>query len=355
MTISKLVNILAIFAFSLAVAFYAALLQTGPNDTLTVHVDAPLWIALKAFAAQWFTLRCFRLLGKNKAPGLDRRHYIKVLLLSGLSFSLLMSSISLPIEYAAGLQRIDGYFIALSLAGNLVLHLLVGGITLLLAVLEDLNQQALALENAKKLALEQQVALLQAQLDPHFLFNNLNVLSALINKDPHQAEEFLHTFCDIYRYVLENRERRLVTLQQELTFAENYIALLDIRFNGAYKLVMPTFADDTATQQLARLLPPCTLQLTLENVVKHNQADSKAPLEINIDVDNTYLRISNTLREKTFKPFSSGLGLANLSARSQSLCGKDIKIQQTNHQFSVAVPLLDQEITHHKDKQKEPV
>lgn len=341
MTMPKLFNILAIFAFSLAVAFYAALLRTGPDDTLVIHLDAPLWIALQAFSAQWLTLKCYQRLSKDKGPGLQSSLYIKVYLLSGISFALLMTAATLPIEYTAGLQRIDGYHVALSLATNLVLHLLVGGLTLFLKILDNHKLQALALEKEKKLALERQIALLQAQLDPHFLFNNLNVLSALISKDPAQAEEFLHTFCDIYRYVLENRERPLVPLKQELTFAADYMALLNIRFNGAYKLLLPSFAPGTEAAMLSQRLPPCTLQLTLENAVKHNQGDSDAPLEISISVLDGEVCISNPMREKAFKPPSSGLGLANLSARSQSLCGRDIKVQKTTGRFSVTIALLD--------------
>ncbi|WP_164551252.1 sensor histidine kinase [Shewanella khirikhana] len=334
---AKLLNILAIFAFSLAVAFYAALLRTGPDEPLVVHFDAPVWIALQSFVAQWLTLKCYQLLSKGQGLSPRPSHYIKVYLVSAIAFALLMSIATLPIEIAAGLQHIDGYHLLLSIATNLALHLMVGGVTLVLKVLDNHQQQAVALEREKKLALERQVALLQAQLDPHFLFNNLNVLSALISKDPDEAEEFLHTFCDIYRYVLENRERPLVPLHQELDFARDYMALLDIRFNGAYRLELPDFTDDAAA--LSQLLPPCTLQLTLENAVKHNQGDSTAPLPIRVQIREGEIQIRNPMREKAFKPASSGLGLANLSARSLSLCGRDIRVTKDNGEFCIAIPL----------------
>jgi LytS/YehU family sensor histidine kinase len=239
-----------------------------------------------------------------------------------------------------GIEQLQGYpFSAVLLLKNMLMYallqLLVGGFVLLLQALNEQRQQAEALLMAEKTAAEQQLQLLQQQMDPHFLFNNLNVLSALIHKNADEAEDFLAKFTAIYRYQLQHQSAQLVTLAQELAFAEDYLALLNQRFADSYLLDVQ-LADIHTTQWL---MLPGALQLALENVVKHNEASPLEPLKIQIRAEGDLLTVRNTLRPKLYAPDSTGLGLKNLQQRAVVLFKRDIQIKQQQGEFCLALPL----------------
>ncbi|WP_340680536.1 histidine kinase, partial [Paraglaciecola sp.] len=180
-----------------------------------------------------------------------------------------------------------------------------------------------------------QVKTLQQHIDPHFLFNNLNVLSALIQHDPDEADEFLTTFSDIYRYILQHKDHTLVPLSQELTFAQQYMALISTRFDNAYTLNIVTAAD----ADLASLVLPCSLQLAIENAIKHNQGDKNSPLEITVSIMARQLHIFNYTREKEFKPESTQLGLTNLRTRCDAVFKQPLQVEHTDNYFQLTLPL----------------
>jgi two-component system LytT family sensor kinase len=184
---------------------------------------------------------------------------------------------------------------------------------------------------------ESELRTLRAQLDPHFLFNNLNVLRGLLQVDPAEADQFLTEFVALYRTLLRHQAADLVGLAEELRFAESYIYLLQHRFGTAY-----TFQQDLAAAgDLARLLVvPGTLQLLVENVLKHNAGDEEQPLLITIRATATTLVVEHPRRPKLTPIDSLGTGLANLRERYRLLVGQPIAITHTAHHFAVTVPLL---------------
>ncbi|SMB99671.1 histidine kinase internal region [Hymenobacter roseosalivarius DSM 11622] len=184
---------------------------------------------------------------------------------------------------------------------------------------------------------ESELRTLKAQLDPHFLFNNLNVLRGLLQVDPAEADQFLTEFVALYRTLLRHRVADLVGLAEELRFAESYLYLLQHRFGAAY-----AFRQDLAAAgDPARLLVvPGTLQLLVENVLKHNVGDEELPLLITIRATATSLVVEHPRRPKLTPIDSLGTGLANLRERYRLLVGQPIAITHTAHHFAVAVPLL---------------
>jgi len=217
----------------------------------------------------------------------------------------------------------------------LLVHSLIAGADLLWRSLQQQQQQQLELLKIGQQNQRYQLQLLQQQLDPHFLFNNLNVLSVLIHKNADQAEQFLDQFADIYRYQLQQGHQPLVTLDEELIFAKQYVALLQQRFPRSFRLQNQVQPEQSSQWQIV----PCCLQLLLENAVKHNIASATEPLDICIEVAQAHLVIRHPLRPKAFAQQGTGTGLANLAERCLMMLGRPLEVVQ-NEQFMVRVPLL---------------
>ena len=176
---------------------------------------------------------------------------------------------------------------------------------------------------------------LKNQLDPHFLFNSLNVLTSLIGENPKQAERFTTKLSKVYRYVLEQRNKDLVPIEEELKFAKTYMELLGMRFEEAVQFNIP---DNISNNELK--IVPLSLQLLLENAVKHNVVSTSKPLTINIYEEGSYLMITNNVNPKEAIGKSTKIGLQNIADRYGLITEKGVKIENNNKTFKVSLPLL---------------
>lgn len=181
---------------------------------------------------------------------------------------------------------------------------------------------------------------LKNQLDPHFLFNSLNVLTSLIEEDPMQAQKFTTSLSKVYRYVLEQKSKNLISVDEELKFARTYVRLLKMRFEDSIVFEIP----DEATDPEAKIVP-LSLQLLLENAVKHNVVTSSKPLHIKIYEEDGYLYVVNNLQEKQVVKKSSGVGLQNIRQRYAILTKKEMRIFKTAKEFKVRLPMLTNAIS----------
>lgn len=189
---------------------------------------------------------------------------------------------------------------------------------------------------------------LKNQLDPHFLFNSLNVLSSLIDENPDQAQRFTASMSKIYRYVLEQKDKELVTVEEEIDFAKIYCELLKTRFEDSVN-----FEFKVKDVDLKSFVVPLSLQLLLENCIKHNFATSSKPLKITIYSENGYLFIENNLQEREQVKDSAGIGLANIVQRYSLLTKNNVFIEKSNEFFRVKIPILTQKITAMNNQQSE--
>ena len=188
---------------------------------------------------------------------------------------------------------------------------------------------------------------LKNQLDPHFLFNSLNVLTSLIEEDPRQAQKFTTSLSKVYRYVLEQKNKDLVTVNEELDFARTYVGLLKMRFEDSIVFNIPDKADDPEAK-----IVPLSLQLLLENAVKHNIVTSSRPLVIKVFEESGMLWVSNNLQEKQVVKKSSGVGLQNIRQRYGILTDREVEIQKTKSDFKVSLPMLTQPVLGTKKQEK---
>ncbi len=181
---------------------------------------------------------------------------------------------------------------------------------------------------------------LKNQIDPHFLFNSLNVLSSLIEENPDNAQRFTTSLSKVYRYVLEQRDKELVSVQEELSFAKTYMNLLKMRFENSISFEML----DATTNPEAKVVP-LSLQLLLENTIKHNVVSQKKPLHIKIFEEKGYLVVQNDFRKKEVLSSRKGVGLQNIVSRYDIITNKKVIVEQTQEYFTVRLPILTKQVT----------
>ncbi|MBK7171721.1 MAG: histidine kinase [Bacteroidales bacterium] len=177
---------------------------------------------------------------------------------------------------------------------------------------------------------------LKNQINPHFLFNSLNVLSGLINKDTHKAQEFIEEFAYVYRYVLDTIEKQVVTLEEEMKFSRAYMFLQKIRYGDSL-----LFEIHIESEMLEKLLPPLSLQLLLENAIKHNKAETGAPLIVEIYTTEGFLYIRNNLQAKFSGSKSTGIGLRNLKKRYEMIAEQQPSFGIENLHYVAKLPLIE--------------
>lgn len=180
---------------------------------------------------------------------------------------------------------------------------------------------------------------LKSQIDPHFLFNSLNVLTSLIGENPKMAEKFTTKLSKVYRYVLEQKNKDLIELDEELHFAKTYMELLKMRFENAVTFEIPEKASDSEYKIL-----PLSLQLLLENTIKHNVVSEENPLKVIIYEEKGYLVVSNNFSPKTIMENGTKVGLRNIIDRYHLITLKKVLVEKTAENFIVKLPLLTQKI-----------
>jgi len=215
---------------------------------------------------------------------------------------------------------------------NLFFHL----INAILFFFREYKRQSEEAEELRRSSAQAQIQLVKSQINPHFLFNNLNVLSGMVIKDNPEANHFIEEFSKVYRYILNNQEKELVELRSELEFIQPYIFLLKKRFNEG--LVVDIKVPDKQTQLY---VVPAALQMLIENAIKHNVVSQHKPLHIAIHSGgNDTLVIKNNLQPRTATVPSGRIGLQNIRRRYEIISGRGIQVMHSEKEFEVSLPLL---------------
>jgi len=177
---------------------------------------------------------------------------------------------------------------------------------------------------------------LKRQVNPHFLFNSLNILDCLICEEKsEQASIYTHKLAGIYRYMIKSEEEELVTLRDELVFVRLYIDLLKVRFPEGFEVEI-----DVPEDRLARFVPPCSIQLLIENATKHNAVSTENPLRVRVEAVEDHVKVCNNIVPKVTKSPSTGLGQQYIRQLYMDLSGKSIDIKKTEKKYCVTLPLL---------------
>ena len=205
-------------------------------------------------------------------------------------------------------------------------------------ILRQWHRETVETNTLEKVSLQSQLTSLQHQVNPHFLFNSLNSLSSLIGENPQRADTFLDELTTVFRYLLQASERNLVALQDEVTFIRSYGHLLQTRYQGGLWL---DISIDSSYN--ARLIPPLTLQMLVENAVRYNVILPEQPLHIRIaTTPDGRFSVANTLQRKTLRVDTAGAGLANLTVRYELLNEGKLIIEEQPDWFVVSLPLVSE-------------
>jgi len=190
-------------------------------------------------------------------------------------------------------------------------------------------------EQLEKLNIENQFRSLQSQLNPHFLFNSFNVLSSLIAENPRRAEDFVDELSNVYRYLLRSNDQELATVRDEIRFIHSFFHLLKTRYDMGISLAV-----ELPEYHFNLRLPALSLQVLVENAVKHNELSLEKPLNIVIEEKNGTLLVRNNIQQKKTKAASNQVGLSNLQQRYELLGVKGFKINNDTQVYEVVLPLI---------------
>lgn len=329
------VPLLAIFDL---IYYYFIQHLTGPKPgglLIRIHWEGVFFL----FLVSLFSLGCIRWVKGRIARTSTRSiplKYLQILFYSLALFILLTGSIQFFVEAAAGQQRSLEYIL-----GNLIvyifLHIIIGNTYIAIEFFREsmsLQQDLILTEKAKT---ESELKILQQQMNPHFLFNNLNTLVSLIQQDKNKAIGFARDLSTIFRYISQNAKKDLITLREEIDFLVSYVDLLHFRFGTAYSLDLQLEAIDTGRV----LVVPLALQVVIENVVKHNSGSRSNPLRIEIVATEHFISIKNEVRPKAVpESVESGIGLKNLQERFGLTTGKHITYGVVDGYFVVQLPVI---------------
>jgi sensor histidine kinase YesM len=202
-------------------------------------------------------------------------------------------------------------------------------------LVKDSESEMVRSEQLQRAKVQAELEALKNQIDPHFIFNSLNTLSHLIEEKPLKAKQFNDHLADVYRYILQNKTRDLVLLREEMIFIRDYFSLLTIRFEEAVKLEIQ-FKEEVWDDFL---IPPISLQVLIENAIKHNEFSDLHPLVITITMEKEQLQVHNYIHKKILRK-SSKIGLQNLNERYKLLTNKSIGVQEFANEFIVRLPIL---------------
>lgn len=197
------------------------------------------------------------------------------------------------------------------------------------------RESLVEVEKYRAQSVQAQLQNLKDQVNPHFLFNNMSVLSSLVYQDQDKAVDFIAQLSKVYRYILDTRSSELVSLEEEMRFMESYTYLLQIRFDKSLRFEISISKDKNSMMIL-----PMALQMLVENAIKHNEVSEEQPLTIKINCVGDMLEVSNNLQARSHREHSSGTGLENIRIRYRFYTDKQVEVLNDGKNFTVKIPVL---------------
>ena len=321
---------------ALIVIFFSIIWQKTPSSTDFWFMFAVVWVQLEIFmviARKIFTQESIRkgVSYKKQILGKLIKFYV---LVAFIAVAILLATIVMTMFMEnASFNEVLSNFLRYEFRGYILSSLIGLALGLLIFFYLEWNQ---ALHRENKLREEKlifQYETLKSQVNPHFLFNSLNTLSSLVATDAQLSEQFINKLSSIYRYILENRDIELINLSKEIGFVNDYFFLQKIRDNGKINLTIEV--KNAANYEIL----PISIQILVENALKHNAATREKPLTIKIYQESEYLIVENVLQPKMHLEPSSKTGQKNLSERVKLVLNKEVNIESGNGVYKVKIPV----------------
>ena len=306
-----------------------------PWEELNAYIFTPEIVIYRLIEVSiLFPLILFFIRRWQKSDIFSTKEMLKIFGSSIVLFILIMQILGLAMALAyGGVERnFGGIRLPLGIISDLLDGFIYGSFFLAYYYYQKNKKHQVQLATYHQALSDSRINQLKTQLNPHFLFNNLNILDQLIEEDKHKASQFLIEFADIYRYVLQATDKKLVPISEELAFVQQYFQLIAHKYGNAYQLSIEG-------QNCNGFISPLAFQLLIENAVKHNLGTAENPVRIKISA-NENLTVSNNLIPKRNMKQTSGRALANLTEQYRLLANKPIEVEKSDTAFSVIIPII---------------
>lgn len=287
---------------------------------------AQLDIVIQIFVCLIYAVFFIQLVYRNSKSNISKQRYAFEALLLLILFVVILSTLNILV-IGLSIRMIPSVVMRGALIAGIAYFF-----SRFLIETERKNEILIENEHLKNENLSVQLASLKNQLNPHFLFNSLNTLSWLINEDKDKSQRYLQKLSQVLRYSLSLQEQSLVPLKEELTLVDSYIFLLQMRFGDNLKVFKNIGNTDFQ-------IPPLSLQLLIENAIKHNIISTASPLSIWLESNEQSIIVRNTLNLKSNSE-GTDIGLVNLNERFKILASREIEIEQNEKEFIVILPLI---------------
>ena len=324
--------IIAVFALRLFIELF--IFRKGPFEGMNIVTTFRSYLSnslvlLGMFVGTLFFVRS----GHDKHYSLDVATIGTTLFIGLISIlGALLHTFGLPFHWTF---PIDVTSLARNIVAALLVEMTIFGLVYVVEYAFNIRRE-LGTQRERRHLAEYRYMALKNQVNPHFLFNSLNILDSIVQDgEQKEASTYIHKLAGIYRYMLQHDGEKLVRLSEEVTFVTMYYDLLKIRFPEGISV-----ENDIQPEDLSRMVVPCTLQLLVENVTKHNAISPEAPVRIRVATDGRYLTLENNRHPRASEPVSTGLGLPYIRKQYLDISGEDIRVEKTDDIFRVRIPLL---------------
>lgn len=311
-------------------------IRVSAREEINAYTFTPEAALFSLFQASvLFLIMLFFIRKQQRIAGFSAKQMLKLFSSSLIVYLVAMKLIGLFIAIAFHTveRNFNRSVFFLNLFADLLNGFIYGSFFLAYYYYHKSTSHQLQLASYQQAISESRIYQLKTQLNPHFLFNNLNILDQLIEEDKDKASEFLNEFSGIYRYVLQASETKLISLYEELSFAEQYFSLVKHKYGEAYQLKIEG-------QNRHGYIVPLTLQLLIENAVQHSLGTEVHPVCITINVNQHIIISNNTNLKRNLKP-TNGRALNNMREQYKLLTDEPVDIVQSDNSFSVTIPIID--------------
>ncbi len=330
--------ILFLFVFSWVFTLKNKIGFANSWGDFVLHPDTAFWVFIQAFFIFLFINLVKKRIDKtNTSAAPTVKKYLLFFAISLIIYLLITNIFGILISLAFDTFSRNfnsSYQLTYKLFNQIIDFTIFGSFSLAYLYSKDNKDYKNKLNDYKISTSKSKIQQLTSQLNPHFLFNNLNVLDQLINENQEKASAFLAQFSQLYRYVIKNSTKELITIQKEIEFVQNYFELMEKKYQGCYLL---NIANSIKTKNT--IVPPFCLQVLVENAIIHNLGTTKNPVIINISNHNG-IQITNNKIETINKKKGNGIALKNLSEQFQLLTNSSVIIEDTKDVFSVSLPFI---------------
>lgn len=330
--------ILFLFVFSWILTLKNKIGLASSWNDFVFHPDTPFWVFINAFLIFIFIGFIKRRFEKNNIKAIPSAwEYLNFFGISFICYILIINAFGIIVSVAFNTVSRNfnsSHQITYKIFMQIIDFIIFGGFSLAYLYSKENRNYRKRLSAYKISNSKIKIQQLKAQLNPHFLFNNLNILDQLIEEDQLKASDFLSHFSELYRYALRSSEKELISIQEELTFIQNYFELMETKYKNYYQLIIKNNIKTSNT-----IVPPFCLQVLVENAILHNLGTIKDPVIITITIENE-IKITNNKVEQSRKKKNNGVALKNLDKQFKLLTNTPITIQESKGDFTVILPLI---------------